>query len=102
MWRTVKAMHIFLMTAWLLANGGDAATSHLALRQPLVYHETNPILPQNPIANSATMMAEAAGGAFLLDRLHRHHPKLANVLLIAGISVEAAQTMKNVHTLMHP
>jgi hypothetical protein len=92
-------MKTLMLAAWLTGTGADAVSTHIALNRGA----REIVMSQNPIVNDCVVVgAEGVGGAFLLARLHRTHPKTAIVFGIfagAGRSYIAYRNFQTVSGL---
>lgn len=86
-----------LLVIWLAAHGCDATTTHLALSRGGV--ERNPFYTQSPIKNDLLMAGEAAALTIGIKTLGPAHPKLAKLILVAGIGLSGYAAVHNVQTL---
>lgn len=86
-----------LLIIWLAAHGCDTTTTHLALSRGGV--ERNPFYTQSSIANDALMVSEAAALSYVTRRYGPNHPKLAKVILVAGIGLSGYAAVHNIQTL---
>lgn len=86
-----------LLIIWLAAHGADTTTTHLALSRGGI--ERNPFYTQSPIANDVLMTSEAAALTFVTRKYGPAHPKLAKVILVAGIGLSGYAAVHNIQTL---
>jgi hypothetical protein len=84
-----------ILAAWLAVCGGDAATTHVALRGGAV--EVN--LSQRPWITDALVAGEAGAVAGALHSLRRTHPRVARGMAIAAIAWRGAVVAHNVRVL---
>ena len=85
-------MFHLMLAAWLAGTTADAASTHLALDRGA----REVVLSQSPVVNDVIVVgAEGVGGALLLARLHRTHPKLATVFGIAAGAGRTAIAYRN-------
>ena len=85
-------MKTLMFLAWLGGTGGDAVSTHVALNHGA--HEL--VMTQNPAVDDILIGGQAVGGAILLARLHKTHPKTAIVAGILAGSFRAYITYHNV------
>lgn len=90
-------MFSHLLIILLLAQGGDATTTVIGLRQGL--HEIHPLLGQNPYINTAVHSGAIVSEQLLLRRLHTTHPKLSTALAIVSIGVHGVVMGMNIRSI---
>lgn len=86
-----------LLVIWLAAHGCDAATTHVALNRGGV--ERNPLYTQSAVTNDLLMAGEAIAIGIGIKKLGPHHPRIAKVLLVAGIGVSSYAAIHNLRTI---
>lgn len=93
----MNLFHALLFTL-AMSNGADFATT-VGCPQPC--QEYNPTVP-NPAVHPRLFLLEqsanTAGELYLLDKLHRHHPKLATAIAWACVGVETELVASNLHS----
>ena len=85
-------MKTLMFVVWFGGFGADAASTQHALKQGA----QESILTQNSPVNHLLIGGEAAGGAFGLQKLSKHHPKVAIGLGLALGALRAGIAVRNV------
>ena len=84
-------MHKLMLIVWLGGVGMDGASTHIKMSQG--YREA--VLTQSIPANDAIIGVQAVGGAVMLEKLYKTHPKLAVTIGIVGGALRAGVGASN-------
>jgi hypothetical protein len=91
-------MKTLMLAAWLFGGTSDAVSTHYAL----THGATEAVLSNRPVVTDIMVGTETAGGAFLLIRLHRSHPKTAVAFGILAGAGRSYIAYRNVRAVSHP
>ncbi len=91
-------MFKILLFTLACTHGTDAGSSLYAFSHGA--YEVNPlIISTRPAPFLLEVGATSTASVWLLARLHRHHPRIAWTLALAGTTLETAATIHNIRTL---